>query len=241
MPRRCHGGTGGARQATGSEGQEKQSPSRRRVGSKTSTVSKAVTEAGLPCPREGAAARALCPSVGNCSGPAGSLGPERWPPIRCHNPDKMPRRVVSGTPRGNACLVCHGAGLGEPGHPGRHPAGQASRQHANRVLLKAWCRLRGEACQATRLTTTSAQGWRGAWGDPSPPKLAVPRPHRVLAPIYGPCTALASIRGGAITPWHLCPASTKDAASHPCVTNLPLSRSRWGHRTQAGKKQRPPR
>lgn len=187
MPRRCHGGTGGARQATGSEGQEKPSPSRCRVGSKTSTVSKAVTEAGLPCPREGAAARALCPSVGNCSGPAGSLGPERWPPIRCHNPDKMPWRVVSGTPRGNACLVCHGAGLVEPGHPGRHPAG-ASRQHANRVLPKARCQLRGETCQATRLTATSAQGWWGAWGGPEPPKAgsATPplRPCPDLWPLY---------------------------------------------------------
>lgn len=92
-----------------------------------------------PLPKQGCRAHGGVPvpepsaSVpGRVQGQWAALDRSCGPPIRRRNPDKMPRRAITGTPRGNACLARHGAGLGEPGHAGRCPGSTQAECHPRR-------------------------------------------------------------------------------------------------------------
>lgn len=155
----------------------------------------AVTGEGLPCPRWLPVPEPSAPVPGKVQGQQAALDELVAPPIRRRNPDKMPRRAITGTPRGNACLARHGAGLGKPGRPRAtrpEPAGECQ-PGGTRGTVPAPGRdtpgYRADGGVGTRM----ARRFRG---DPSPQNWLCNPPHRALAPVYSPCTALGSISGG---------------------------------------------
>lgn len=114
----------------------------------------------------------------------------------------------------------------KPGRPGGARPGRTGSTQAS--ATQGTAPTPGRDAPGYRAQGDSGTGAVGCPRASEPPKLAVPplpRPCPGLWPRYN----LGLDKGGTITPWHLCPASAGNVASHLCVTNLPPSRSRRGH------------